>query len=77
MKKTYSKKAVKDIKKINSPTKQRIKTGIEKLPEGDVKKLKGYENLYRLRIGDWRIIFSYAEKNVILVEEVEPRGNVY
>jgi len=77
MRRTYSSKAVKDIKKINSPTKQRIKNGIEKLPEGDVKKLKGHENLYRLRIGDWRIIFSYAEKDVILVEEVAPKGDAY
>jgi len=77
MRKTYSKKAVKDINKINAPTKQRIKIGIEKLPDGDVKKLKGYENLYRLRIGDWRVIFSYADKNVILIEEVGLRGDIY
>ena len=77
MKKTYSKKAVKDIGKISNPDKQRIKIGIEDLPEGDIKKLKGYEKLYRLRIGDWRIIFSYADRDVILIEEVEPRGDVY
>ena len=65
MRKTYSKKAVKDIKRINSPTKQRIRLGIEKLPEGDVKKLRGHDNLYRLRIGDWRVIFSFPEKNII------------
>jgi mRNA interferase RelE/StbE len=77
VRKTYAKKAVKDIKRIGNPDKQRIKKGIEELPGGDVRKLKGHDNLYRLRIGDWRIIFSYAEKAVILIEEVEPRGDVY
>ncbi|MCL2359939.1 MAG: type II toxin-antitoxin system RelE/ParE family toxin [Candidatus Bathyarchaeota archaeon] len=77
MRKTYSRKAVKNIKRIHDPDKQRIKRGIEDLPDGDVKKLKGHDNLYRLRIGDWRIIFSYADKNVILVEEVETRGDIY
>jgi len=77
MKKIYSKQAVKSIGKINNPTKRRIKNGIEKLPDGDVKKLQGYENLYRLRVGDLRIIFSYADEDTILIEEVETRGSVY
>ena len=77
MRRTYSNHAVKDIKKIDSRTKQRIKKGIEKLPDGDVKKMVGYENLYRLRVGDWRIIFSYAERDVILIEEIGLRGDIY
>jgi mRNA interferase RelE/StbE len=77
MRKTYARRAIKDIKRLHNPIKQRIKDGIEKLPDGDVKKMVGYENLYRLRIGDWRIIFSYADKNVILIEEIETRGDIY
>ena len=77
MRKTYANKAVKDIKKIANPTKQRIRDAIKNLPKGDVKKLAGHDNLYRLRVGDWRIIFSYADKDTILVEEIEPRGDVY
>jgi len=75
--KTYAKKAVKDIKKINNPDKLRIKLGIEELPKGDVKKLIGHDNLYRLRVGVWRIIFSYADKHTVLIEEIEPRGSIY
>jgi mRNA interferase RelE/StbE len=77
VKKTYARKAVKDIGKLNNPIKGRIKKGIENLPLGDVKKLQGHENLYRLRVGDWRIIFSYVDNDTILVEEIEPRGDVY
>jgi mRNA interferase RelE/StbE len=68
---------VKDIGRLNNPIKKRIKNGIESLPLGDVKKLQKHENLYRLRIGDWRIIFSYVDEHTILVEEIETRGDVY
>ena len=47
----YSKEAIKHIKTLDKPTKQRIKLAIEKLPSGDIKKLVGYENDYRLRVG--------------------------
>jgi mRNA interferase RelE/StbE len=77
MRKTYGKKAVRDIQRLNNPIKGRIKKGIENLPKGDVKKLQQYDNLYRLRIGDWRIIFSYVNSETILVEEIEPRGGAY
>ena len=77
MRKTYAKQAVKDIARVNNPIKQRIRNGINGLPLGDVKKLKGHENLYRLRVGDWRIIFSYADESTILIEEIETRGDAY
>jgi mRNA interferase RelE/StbE len=42
------------------------------------KKLTGYDNLYRLRVGDWRIIYAIeADRLVILVLEIGPRGQVY
>ncbi|HML21312.1 MAG TPA: type II toxin-antitoxin system RelE/ParE family toxin [Aggregatilinea sp.] len=46
-------------------------------PDG-CKKLSGYDNLYRVRVGDWRI--SYAVEDVelvVLVLEVAPRGGAY
>ena len=56
---------------------QRIKAGIEKLPAGDVKPFKGSPGTYRLRVGDWRILFSYPEDGTILIEKIGPRGGVY
>jgi len=55
MKPTYSKRAAKSISKISNPFKQNIKEAIEKLPSGDIKKLQGCKNAYRLRVGDYRI----------------------
>lgn len=58
-------------------TKQRLKNGIEGIPAGDIKKLQGYEGLYRLRIGKWRIVFSYSDEDTILIEKIGTRGDVY
>lgn len=74
---TYSRAAVKAINSMDKATKQRIKAGIEKIPQGDIKPLKGSPGTYRLRVGDWRILFSYTEDDTILIEKIGPRGGVY
>lgn len=72
----YTKEAVKHIKELDRATKQRVKKAIEKLPRGDIKKLKGYKMEYRLRVGEYRIIFSsYPE--LIVIKGVLPRGGAY
>ena len=44
----------------------------------DIKKLKWYENRYRLRVGKYRILFEkYEDKLVILVVDVWSRGDIY
>jgi mRNA interferase RelE/StbE len=72
----YAKQATKALMRIDIPTRQRIRQGIYKLPDGDVKRLKGYTDLYRLRIGDWRITFTMLANN-IMIEDVLPRGSAY
>ena len=73
----YHKQAVKAIERIDTATKQRLKQGIEGIPEGDIKKLQGHTELYRLRVGDWRIVFSYPDDETVLIEKVSPRGEIY
>ena len=53
----YSKQAIKFLNKQDKPTKLRIINAINKLPSGDVKRLQGKDG-YRLRVGDYRIIFD-------------------
>lgn len=72
----YEKEAAKHISRMDKPTKQRIKKAIEKLPGGDVVRLQGYDNDYRLRLGDLRIIFSVFA-DLIIIKDVLPRGQVY
>ena len=73
----YARMAVKVIEAMDRPTKHRMKEAIERLPQGDVKRLKGSGELYRLRVGGWRIVFSYPAKGTILIEKIAPREDVY
>ena len=74
----YSKQAVKTIKHMDNSTKQRLKTAIERLPQGDTKRIKGREiTTYRLRVGGWRILYSLSEDNIICIEKIAPRGSIY
>lgn len=77
MKIVYAKAAVKTIVEMDRKTKQRIKEAIEGIPEGDIRPLRGSSTLYRLRVGDWRIVFSYPDNGVVLIEKIKPRGDVY
>ena len=70
-------KAAKYLKGMNEPGKGRIVRALEKLPQGDVVTLQGAQGLYRLRVGDWRIVFSYPTQESILVEQIGPRGGIY
>ena len=63
----YSKQAVKFLEKQDRRTQIRIITAINNLPSGDVKKLKGQDG-YRLRVGDFRIIFDY-DGNILWIEK--------
>jgi mRNA interferase RelE/StbE len=46
-------------------------------PKLDVKRLQG-EPYYRLRIGDWRVIFDRQDAvRVIAIERIKPRGDAY
>jgi len=74
---SYARAAVKVINSMDRATKQRIRAALEKLPEGDIKPLQGSKGSYRLRVGDWRILFSYPEHGIVLVEKIGPRSGVY
>lgn len=72
----FSKPALKYIDSSDRPTKQRLKSAIEKLPLGDVKKLQGLQNDYRLRVGDLRVLFSISN-DTIIIKDILPRGQAY
>jgi len=72
-----SKKAAKAIARMDAVVKNRIWQGLNYIPKGDIVPLKGASGSYRLRIGHWRILFSYPAPHVILVEDIAPRGQIY
>lgn len=68
---------------IPPPLKWRIAEKIEWLAEDpddlklDIKKLSG-SPYYRLRVGDWRIIYDRDEQiKIISIESIKSRGEVY
>lgn len=72
----FKRKAVKYIESCDYESKKRLKEAISKLPFGDVKKLRGYNEEYRLRVGNLRVIFSKSG-NKIIINDIKPRGQVY
>ena len=73
------KRAIKFISKQPKPQQVRIFKAIYKLPHmGDIKAIRGHEGYYRLRVGDYRIIYT-VDKDVLLVQVVEVgnRGDIY
>lgn len=76
------KKAIKFIKKQNKDQQERILKAIYALPViGDIKKLSGEYRLYRLRVGDYRILFEmYPKTNTITlidITDADNRGQIY
>lgn len=74
----YEKDCVKYLKKLDRNTQVRIIKAINQLPFGNVKKLQGSFADYRLRVGDYRIIFNKDDENILIsIIKIAPRGEVY
>ena len=73
----YEKRAEKYLHKLTDEMQIRIEKAICGIPNGDIKLLKGQHGLYRLRVGDVRIIFSEADDDTIQILLIGPRGDVY
>lgn len=78
---SYTRQALKALRRMPADTAQRIIAKIEQYAEepvsqaNNVTALKGREGI-RLRVGDWRIIMN-DDGVVLAVLEIGPRGSVY
>jgi len=78
----YSRDAIKTLTRMPANTSRQIRSKIEQYatdPESlsnNVKALKGRDGHFRLRVGDWRIIFS-EDGTVIAIIRIAPRGLAY
>ena len=80
----YQKHAARQLLRIPRNVAQRIRTGIETVagnPYGshpNTTRLQGQDGGFRLRTGDWRVIyFLDNERKVLLVAKIDRRGRVY
>ncbi len=78
--------AEKSFRKLNKDTRRRIKEALQKLEENknpflheNVRALTGQlQGDYRLRVGDYRILFTPdKERKVIFIYAILPRGKAY
>ena len=73
---SYSKKAVKFLKRQDVPSQKRLIAAIFRLPlEGDIKKLQGIDG-YRLRVGNFRVLFN-VNGIIIDIIDIGNRGQIY
>lgn len=77
-----TKKALSGLKKLPKPLVKRLLGAANSLaadprPAG-YRKLLGFDDLYRIRVGDWRIIYAIEDEVLlVLVITIKPRGEVY
>ncbi len=76
-----SKRAAKVLQSLDKPLQTRISDGIRAIPKGDIKPLQGYAGeCYRLRIGKYRIVYTYMEDNngkTLYIMDIGSRGDIY
>ena len=74
-----SKQAKKYLQSLDSSTREKLNTAIDRLREGkgDIIKLRG-KNMYRLKVPPFRIGFSLDyENSAIEIVLIRPRGDFY
>ncbi len=80
----YTKKARKDLAVLPKKVYKKFVENFDiiaknpYLPNNNIKALKGLDNLYRLRVGDYRAVYSIYKKELIVeVIKIAHRKEVY
>jgi mRNA interferase RelE/StbE len=69
------------MRRLDPPIRKRVLGALDRLLADDrsldVRRLTGSEH-FRLRVGDWRVIFDYdREAETLRIRRVLPRGRAY
>jgi mRNA interferase RelE/StbE len=77
----YSRAAARDLIRLPVKTGRLIEGKLAQLARGPretahAKKLKGDPPRYRLRVGDWRAVYT-IDQQTITIMRVQPRGGAY
>jgi mRNA interferase RelE/StbE len=78
----WKKSTRKDLRKLPSSTTDKIVEAVENLAENPfphgVEKLSGSEHAYRIRLGDYRIVYEVVtESKLVEIQRVRHRKDVY
>lgn len=75
----FSRQAAKQYKKLPKEYKTLVDAALAKLSEGlglDLKPVEGKKDVYRIRVGKYRVLFAKLDK-AVLVFRISPRGSAY
>ena len=77
----WNRQAEADFARLPSRRQDRVLAALERLADtgqGDVKKLRSRQDQWRLRVGDWRAIITFADRGrIIRVLRVLHRREAY
>lgn len=77
-----SKRANRELALLEQSTRSRIVARLEELgdcpfPRGAIK-LQGREGVYRVRVGDYRVLYEvFRKEGLVLVDKIDHRSGVY
>lgn len=74
--------AQRDLKRLDNPVRKRVAVALDRLLENPrhhgVTPLVEGENVYRVRVGEWRIIFEIADnESLVTVSRIRHRRDAY
>ena len=75
----YAAAAVRELGKMSPEVSRRVRGKINRLADGlagDVKRLTNFSPEYRLRVGDWRVLFN-IHGDMISIEHISHRSEAY
>ena len=73
----YSKQADKYLNSLDRKMEQKLKDSIEKIPSGDIIPYKAKAGYFRLRVGNYRVLFKWLNNEQILIAVIDSRGQAY
>ncbi len=78
-----TRKALRELNKLDPHARDRVLEALTILRDYgftsrlDIKKLRGYKNYYRIRVGKYRILFELDKPRKIIVYAILPRKEAY
>jgi len=75
----FSRTSLSYLKRQDKRTRDRILSAIDRLPSSrDIKRMKAakIENLFRLRVGRFRVLFVQNPENIKILD-IDTRGDIY
>lgn len=76
----FKPRATKDLRRIQKQDASRIADALERLADdlfGDVKRLTNFTPEYRLRVGQYRVLFEIENENRVVVYRIVHRREAY